>query len=202
MTNEKKIIVLVESSAIIFEGLSNILFRTGKYTKILKADSLSEIDGFDKINSDYLFIVNPIHVYNVKREFINIKKKFNRAKWIALTYNIVDKDILSLFDGTIYINDNDYEILNVISKNISEYNELNLVRESLTEREVEVLKLVTYGFSNKEIADQLFISTNTVITHRQNITKKTNIKSQSGLTIYALSNNIIKIEDYSLHKKK
>lgn len=59
--------------------------------------------------------------------------------------------------------------------------------EVLSNREVEVLKLITKGFINKEIADELNISLNTVLTHRKNIIAKTGIKTVSGLTIYSIS---------------
>lgn len=64
-------------------------------------------------------------------------------------------------------------------------------QENLTEREVDVLRLVAFGHSNKEIADKLFISIHTVISHRKNITDKLSIKSISGLTVYAILNNLI-----------
>lgn len=60
--------------------------------------------------------------------------------------------------------------------------------EDLTVREIEVLRLVTEGYINKEIADKLGISLTTVISHRKNITEKLGIKSVSGLTIYAVMN--------------
>lgn len=60
--------------------------------------------------------------------------------------------------------------------------------DDLTIREIEVLRLVTEGFINKEIADKLGISLTTVISHRKNITEKLGIKSVSGLTIYAVMN--------------
>ena len=56
---------------------------------------------------------------------------------------------------------------------------------------LDVLKLVAKGLTNKEIADELNLSVHTVITHRKNITSKTNIKSISGLTIYAMLNKLI-----------
>lgn len=65
----------------------------------------------------------------------------------------------------------------------------------LSEREIEVLKAVANGYSNKEIADKLFISANTVITHRKNITDKLNIKTIAGLTVYAIMNGIIKPDE-------
>ncbi len=58
--------------------------------------------------------------------------------------------------------------------------------EVLTEREVDVLKCVARGLLNKEIADKLCISINTVISHRQHITEKTHLKSVAALTVYAL----------------
>ncbi len=61
----------------------------------------------------------------------------------------------------------------------------------LSRRETEVLRLIASGFINKEIAEKLNISINTVLTHRKNITAKLGIKSASGLSFYALMNGII-----------
>ncbi|SMO76842.1 DNA-binding response regulator, NarL/FixJ family, contains REC and HTH domains [Saccharicrinis carchari] len=61
----------------------------------------------------------------------------------------------------------------------------------LSDREIEVLTAVAMGYSNKEIAEKLFISSNTVITHRKNITEKLGIKTIAGLTVYAIINNLI-----------
>jgi DNA-binding CsgD family transcriptional regulator len=64
----------------------------------------------------------------------------------------------------------------------------------LSEREKDVLQLVALGHSNKEIAEKLFISIHTVISHRKNITEKLGIKSISGLTVYAILNKMIDTE--------
>ena len=66
--------------------------------------------------------------------------------------------------------------------------------EELSEREKDVLVQVVKGRSNKEIADALFISTHTVISHRKNITRKLNIHSTAGLTIYAIVNKLVDLE--------
>lgn len=63
--------------------------------------------------------------------------------------------------------------------------------EALSQREKEILVLVAKGYMSKEIADMLNISTNTVNTHRKNITAKTGIKSIAGLTVYAMLNNLM-----------
>lgn len=63
--------------------------------------------------------------------------------------------------------------------------------ETISEREKEIIVCIVQGMSNKEIANQLFISVNTVITHRRNIARKLQIHSVAGLTIYAIANNLI-----------
>lgn len=65
--------------------------------------------------------------------------------------------------------------------------------EPLSDREKDVLVELAKGLSNKEVADVLNISTNTVITHRKNISRKLNIHSVAGLTIYAIVNNLVDI---------
>ena len=62
---------------------------------------------------------------------------------------------------------------------------------SLSEREIEVIRLISDGFSNKEIAEKLFLSTHTVNTHRKNIMNKLGIKNTAGIVIYAFRENII-----------
>lgn len=64
----------------------------------------------------------------------------------------------------------------------------------LTAREIEVLRLVTKGLINKEIADKLHISLTTVISHRKNITEKLGIKSVSGLAIYAVMHGYVEAD--------
>lgn len=66
-------------------------------------------------------------------------------------------------------------------------------RNELSDREKEVLVLVARGLLNKEIADKLNISINTVITHRKNITRKTGIKTAPGLTVYSILNGLVDI---------
>ena len=70
--------------------------------------------------------------------------------------------------------------------------------EALSDREREVIIGVVQGLQNKEIADRLFISVNTVITHRRNIARKLQIHSPAGLTIYAIVNGLVDISSVKL----
>jgi DNA-binding NarL/FixJ family response regulator len=63
---------------------------------------------------------------------------------------------------------------------------------SLSEREIEIIRLIADGLTNKQIADQIFLSTHTVNTHRKNIMNKLGIKNTAGIVIYAVTENIVK----------
>ena len=65
--------------------------------------------------------------------------------------------------------------------------------ESLTDREIEVLKLIVEGLSNKLIADKLYVSVRTVDTHRSNIMKKVKTKNTAELVMYAVKNKLIHV---------
>ena len=68
----------------------------------------------------------------------------------------------------------------------------------LSEREQDIVRCVAKGLSNKEIADKLFLSVNTVTTHRRNIAKKLHIHSPAALTIYCIVNKLIDIKEVRL----
>lgn len=68
--------------------------------------------------------------------------------------------------------------------------------ELLSEREIEVIVGVVKGLTNKEIAASLFLSTHTIISHRRNIARKLEIYSTAGLTIYAIVNKLVTLEEF------
>lgn len=87
--------------------------------------------------------------------------------------------------------DVDQTIQNI--KSLTNANKSNATYESkqLSQREIDVLREIARGKTNKEIGEELCISVNTVITHRKNLSGKLGIKSASGLSVYALMNGII-----------
>ena len=87
-----------------------------------------------------------------------------------------------------------------VTKNISSmvFRGVQENAEQLSDREKDVVVCVVQGMQNKEIADHLFISINTVITHRRNIARKLQIHSAAGLTIYAIVNGLVDISSVKL----
>ena len=90
------------------------------------------------------------------------------------------------------------KLLNTAESEKKDEDESDGPQEIISEREKDIIRCVASGKSNKEIAEQLFISPHTVATHRRNINSKLGIHSAAGLTIYAIINNIIDAKDIKL----
>ena len=85
------------------------------------------------------------------------------------------------------------KIFNSATKDNSKLNKKNATLDSiLTGREVEIITLIALEHSGKEISEKLFISTNTVETHRKNIMKKLKAKNTISLVKFAIKNKLIK----------
>ena len=164
-----------------------------------KVNKLDEIQPtYRKKNAD-IIIINPSLVQNNPKLFNTIKSQSGNIPWIGMVYIYFDQQLLSLFDAIITISDTAETMVTTISRVLNTINpkEEITLQDVISDREIEVLKLLASGLANKEIADQLNISINTVITHRKNISQKTGIKSISGLTIYAVMQKLVSLEDLS-----
>lgn len=78
----------------------------------------------------------------------------------------------------------------------------NKLTEVLSERELQVLKLVAEGFSSREIAQQIFVSVKTVETYRGRFAEKLGLTSRADIVRYALETGLLTSEKFSLHKDR
>ncbi|MFN1217382.1 response regulator transcription factor [Chryseobacterium kwangjuense] len=127
-------------------------------------------------------------------DMADIRKLFNKGIKSYLDknsrYDEFLKSINALLLNEIYICDSAKErMINFISSEEGKPNPH--IKEPLTRREMEILKLICDGFSSKDICEKLFISINTVETHRKRILLKLNAKNSVGIVKYALENHII-----------
>ena len=192
-------IAVIEPSQIIYEGLSDILSKIKLQYQLFHFDDVEEFLSSTVKDRIKIVILNPVYVQYTKKNFINIKRNNISIKWIGMVYSFFDKETLELFDSNIQITDSPGTIALVIDQLLKAENPVednSTQGEQLTEREIDVLLLLVHGLSNKEIADKLNISAHTVVSHRKNIIQKTGIKSQSGLTIYAISNKLVSLDDF------
>ena len=188
-------ILVVESSEIIFEGLSKILKESDERFNFLRVDCLKEASEILKSTTFQLIIINSAYFYNNKNAKLKIQSMFSHHNVIALISTNMDRGICSSFTDCIYMNDDKETIRLVLKKHLQTSNgKIEVNNEVLSEREIDVLKLLVRGYANKEIAEELFISTHTVVSHRKNISKKIGMKSTAAMAIYAAANNIIDID--------
>ncbi len=194
--NKNTYILIAETSPIVIEGLAAIFHKSGLYHNLSIAVSMDETEEICNKGKIDLVIINPAMIQNNLKGFNTLKYRFENIKWIGLIYSYFDNNLLSLFDSLITISDTTDIIRSTLIKLInSDVQHIqNPHADVLSDRETDVLKLLAKGMSNKEIADKLNISTNTVISHRKRVTQKTGIKSVSGLTIYAVVQKIISID--------
>ena len=193
MKSDKKIII-VEPSPIVSAGLASY------FDDINQVSIVSQLDRIDRMeeklaayNPDIL-IINPLLIaYDTNEHFLKICRDFSNVIPVALVTSYVDTSILKQFKDVIEINDSKQKVVtkifNLLSDNKLAQDKLESIE--LSNRETDVLVALVKGLTNKEISDKLYISVHTVITHRKNIVRKTGIKSVSGLTVYALLNNLV-----------
>lgn len=101
----------------------------------------------------------------------------------------------SACDEVIFFSDEEDKVKKIIQRITKSTNEKAENKDGITKREEEVIACVASGMTNNEIGEKLFLSLHTIKTHRKNISKKLGIHSVSGLTVYAIMNNLISLED-------
>lgn len=188
----KKIIIFT-SSFVISKGIGLILNELNLNITVNKIYSEKElIQNLKNENYNYLItdsiILKDLSVKTIKNHLSLIEIIIFDEKNSSVDRNlkIIKRISISAKKKEIYS-----YLLNIFKE---KHNDSEIQNE-ISQREKEVIKYVAKGFTNKEIADKLFLSIHTITTHRRNITKKLDIKTISGLTIYAILNNIININE-------
>lgn len=197
-TNEAIKIAIADSSTIIRSGLAMTLKRL-PHLRIQPIEILSSMALTDCCRTQMpdIVIVNPSFGHFFDVDVFLDRYKESGVKVVALVSSFVDSSLLTKYNDSISIFD-DFETINSkIAKLIDEPKEHDDVNEQdvLSHREKEIVVCVVKGMTNKEIAEKLFLSIHTVITHRKNISKKLQIHSASGLTIYAIVNKLVALDD-------
>lgn len=192
MRNSK--IVIVETSPLISSGLSSFFNDMNQISVASVVDNIEDLQDKMIVHNPDILIINPMMLgYSINSFFKNLNHDYPNVNVIALVTTYLDKNILRYFKETIELTDNKQKVINKMLNLLNNSEESSSQNENvdLSNREEDVLVCVAKGMTNKDISDYLNISVHTVITHRKNIVKKTGIKSVSGLTVYALLNNLV-----------
>ncbi len=189
----KNKIFIIHSSEIICQGLNSIIKNHFDINAIVLS-SIEDLKNYYEIDSArmIIFVDTKLNLNNLSHS-VKVLQKSSLVKIINIvsSENNTESDIKT--DSCISLNSPITSIYDLIDRCLfpKGYVSQNKKSTLLTDRETDVLKLVAFGKTNKEIASELFISIHTVISHRKNITEKLGIKSISGLTVYAILNKLI-----------
>lgn len=191
-------IAIAETSVIIRSGLALVLKRI-QGMKILPIEVVSPESLSDcmRLHKPDILIINPsfpgfFDIRKFKEETQDLS-----IKCVALLCSVGDNSLLRNYDETFTLYDDPEVLKEKLNKllNVTEQEEEGTGQDVLSSREKEIITCVVKGMTNKEIADSLFLSAHTVITHRRNIARKLQIHSPAGLTIYAIVNKLVELQD-------
>ena len=161
---------------------------------------MPELDGIQAIQQ--IKAHHPEARVLVLTSFATDDKIFPAIKAGALGYLLKDSDPAELAESIRQVNAGEYSLHPIIARKVLQ--ELNLSPkrppkgQPLTEREVEVLRMVAQGKSNRQIADELVLSLGTVRAHLSNILGKLHLASRTQATLYALREGLASLEDADL----
>lgn len=210
-------IIIADDHQLVAEGLKSIIEQNGQCKVISIAAHGGELlKQLEVILPDIIMMDIDMPVMNGIEATLQIRKLHPEIKIIVLTLHAEKGLVKRLMDlganGFILKNSDRDELLLAIDhvnkggRYFSSALTLNLIEQpvssvipgsydskkaQLTEREIEILKMIAEGLSNKEIGDKLFISHRTVDTHRTNLMKKLEVNNIAGLIRYAMKNGFI-----------
>ncbi len=201
-------ILLADDHQIVREGLQAVLESTGNY--LVKEEAENGIDVLKILDNDKNFDVVVMDINMPEMDGItcakNIKKDYPEIKIILLTMysqkSFVDEILKLGIEGCLLKNNSGKQLIEAIQRvtngnlyydHLKEFagDQEDIIQFKLSEREIEVIKLLADGLTSQQIAEKLFVSDHTIRTHRKNILKKTNLLNTSQLIQFAAKNKII-----------
>ncbi len=190
-------LLIYTESFIVNKGLEFIFKRMRGVTVVAAVENLLDVDEYIK-DRDIDFIIVSKSVFSEQSHLKELYKTVKNILWASIETNSVKINGFYSFEFELSVRDGEKETIRIINNYLTFLNESKEESQNeseLSNREKEILKHVALGLTNMKIAERLFISQHTVITHRKKITSKLGIKTISGLTVYALLNNLIEIND-------
>lgn len=209
-------VMITDDHSLIREGLKNLLELDGDIKVVAEAvDGVDCLNKLESCNPDVLLLDINMPRMNGLEVLENIKSSHLKVKVLVLTvHNEVEyllkaidigvegyilkdsesaelkKAITSVYSGETYIQTS---LIPKLNSRMIERNKDDEKIRCLTNRELEVLKLLSVGMFNKEIAEDLLISERTVKNHVSNIFKKIEVTDRTQAAVFAIRNNLIQI---------
>jgi len=214
-------VVLVDNHPIIIEGLKSLFSKTPTFQVLGSAGNENELnDLLVNVKPDLLLLALKLPRTNISRLIRNTTKLYPDIKIIVFSNYItpilienmvkegvsaylsksvslkeLKETIIRVHEGERFISSSVYESGFVNSSNNLKIdyrlNETLKNHSKLTERELDIIVLLSRGSTNKDMASELCLSKYTIETHRKNILKKLNLKTSAQLVYYASQSGLI-----------
>lgn len=187
-------VVIADKSTIVRNGLSAVVKRMpSRMVRPVEVASIDTLLNYMLSHEPEVVVVNPMldGLFDVEA----FKGDHPGVAVVALATGVLMPDVPSRYDAVVNLYDPPDTIFRTIEEIIDSDDDSDDDSNVLSQREKEIVVCVVKGLTNKAIADKLFISIHTVITHRRNIARKLQIHSPAGLTIYAIVNKLVDLQD-------
>ncbi len=190
-------ILIIEPSFLIREGIKTLLSQMEIAFRMDESDAVvHNLNRLIQKSNPGIVMINP----SMMKENLLINRsdpELSGVFFIALVQNDLPDALSSQFDALLHLCAAKTELIKETEEILTKAGIISSEKESntLSGREIDILRLVALGLTNNEISEKLFISVHTAMTHRKNITRKLGIKTVSGLTVYAILNKLIKTEE-------
>lgn len=190
-------VVIAEPSVIICNGLETMLKHlSGLRVQIIEITSIESLTEDLRTHRPDILLINPSIPGHFTAPHLKEMTGCTEMKILAIVYSAVDQSLLRHYDDQISIFDSADELkLKLERLHAKPADSESDEQQTLSAREKEIVVCVVKGMTNREIADRLFLSTHTVITHRRNIARKLQVHSASALTVYAIVNKLVELKD-------
>jgi DNA-binding NarL/FixJ family response regulator len=216
-------IVIASNRFLIASGIGSFFKTKGYYVYISKSSQdalerllitevpdivlIDDFEGLFKVEKTIAFLsfTKPAKMILVS-DSLN-KDRYDLLSKVGLKHylssQIKEEELWELFDS---INNTLGKFVDSLTQERLSFNQEEEFRNTcsglnISEREVEIIKLIAEGFINKEIADQLFLSTHTVNTHRKNIMSKLGVSNATGIVIFAVKEKLVRPKDFLFASK-
>jgi len=196
MGKTKKVIV-VSNAFLLSVGIENLALELSGML-VDQVYTGSEKNLHEKIvnKKPEFVIIDPISIGDGLIPLIRKLNQEKQIKVIGLVSSSSNNNIISVFRYTLNVQHGKYQLIEKLKSIIGKDEKaINKDEKILSKRETEILRNLALGLTNQEIADKLYLSIHTVMTHRKKITRKLAIKTVSGLTVYALMNKLVDIRE-------
>ena len=205
-------VLVIDDHQILLDGIENLINQTEGFRVLITAANGADGLNILRLHHESIdIIVTDIGLPDIKGQelVLTIREKYPDKKIIALSMHeekhIIKDMIKAGVEGYVLKKSSSEDLIDALAKVNNSENYVspsitNMLMDdiknpsiitSLSERELEIIKLITQEYTTSQIAEKLFISTKTVEAHKSNIFRKTETNSLVGLTKFAIKHRLI-----------